>query len=165
MGRPFPGEDAGAQSLQVKALSRTRRWLTALLVLLCLMTGMVVWLVANARAMPVVRRLDVVLPFPADAPRRPITVALLTDSHLSGPDNSPARMARIVALVNGLKPDLIALGGDYIGDNKGGATYDPAHSIAPFAGLRAGQSRRPKTCADQPPAMGHSVRPDRHPSA
>ncbi|WP_049785943.1 metallophosphoesterase [Sphingobium chlorophenolicum] len=101
------------------------------------MSGGAIWLFANARAMPVVRRLDIALPFPADAPRRPVTVALLTDSHLSGPDNGPDRMARIVALVNGLRPDLIALGGDYIGDDKGGATYDPAQSIAPFAELRA----------------------------
>ncbi|WP_037478800.1 metallophosphoesterase, partial [Sphingobium sp. ba1] len=48
-----------------------------------------------------------------------------------------ARMARIVAQINALKPDLILLGGDYIGDAKGGATYDARASIAPFAGLRA----------------------------
>ncbi|KXU30746.1 phosphohydrolase [Sphingobium sp. 22B] len=118
-------------------LLRRRRWLAALLLILLAVPGGAVWLYANARAMPVVRRLDVALPFPADAPRRPVTVALLTDSHLSGPDNSPERMARIVALVNGLRPELIVLGGDYIGDDKGGATYDPAQSIAPFAALHA----------------------------
>ncbi|WP_081643266.1 metallophosphoesterase [Sphingobium bisphenolivorans] len=91
----------------------------------------------NARAMPVVRRMDIALPFPASAPPRPVTVALLTDSHLSGPDNSPDRMSRIVAQINGLRPDLILLGGDYIGDPKGGATYGPEPSIAPFAGLHA----------------------------
>ncbi|WP_313805425.1 metallophosphoesterase [Sphingobium sp.] len=111
--------------------------MTALLILLILSVATVLWLVANARAMPIVRRLDVTLPFPADASPRPVTVALMTDSHLSGPDNSPERMARIVAQVNGLKPDLIVLGGDYIGDAKGGATYDPVQSIAPFAALRA----------------------------
>src|SRR3546814_18049406 len=91
---------------QVTAFFRRRRWLTALLVLSLLMVGTAAWLFANARAMPVVRRLDVALPFPADAPRRPVTVALLTDSHLSGPDHRPERMARIVALVQGLRPDL-----------------------------------------------------------
>ncbi|MDI1296528.1 MAG: metallophosphoesterase, partial [bacterium] len=80
---------------------------------------------------------EIALPFPADAPRRPVTIALMTDTHLSGPDNSPARMARIVARINALKPDLILLGGDYVGDAKGGATYDAVASIAPFAGLRA----------------------------
>lgn len=116
---------------------RRRRWLTALLIILLALSGGIAWLVANARAMPVVRRWDVSLPFPADAPRRPVTIALMTDSHLSGPDNSPERMARIVAQVNGLQPDLIVLGGDYIGDDKGGATYGPVESIAPFAALRA----------------------------
>lgn len=95
------------------------------------------WLVMNASAMPLVRRADIRLPFPADAPQRPVTVALLTDTHLSGPDNSPDRMARIVAQINALHPDLILLGGDYIGDAKGGRIYDAHASIAPFAALRA----------------------------
>ena len=87
--------------------------------------------------MPIVRRMEIALPFPKDAPRKPVTIALLTDTHLSGPDNGPERMARIVRQVNGLKPDLVLLGGDYIGDHKGGAVYGPAASIAAFAGLRA----------------------------
>jgi predicted MPP superfamily phosphohydrolase len=111
------------------------RW--GLLALLLLVIAFIGWLILNASAMPVVRRAEVMLPFPADAPRRPVTVALLTDTHLSGPDNSPARLAWIVAQVNALHPDLVLLGGDYIGDDKGGATYDALASIAPFAGFRA----------------------------
>jgi len=114
-----------------------RKILWTLLALVLLAGGFALWLILNARAMPVVWQAEVVLPFPTDAPRAPVTVALLTDTHLSGPDNSPARMARIVAQINALKPDLILLGGDYIGDAKGGATYDARASIAPFAGLRA----------------------------
>lgn len=121
----------------MKGQCRTPRWLAALLVMLLLAIGTGLWLIDNARAMPVVRRLEIALPFPADAPSQPVSVALITDPHLSGPDNDPERMARIVAMVNGLRPDLILLGGDYIGDDKGGATYDAAESIAPFAGLRA----------------------------
>jgi predicted MPP superfamily phosphohydrolase len=109
----------------------------ALLLPCLLLTGFVLWLFDNARVMPVVRRMEIALPYPAGAMRQPVTVALLTDSHLSGPDNSPERMTRIVRQVNQLKPDLILLGGDYIGDPKGSATYDAAASIAPFAGLRA----------------------------
>ncbi|HKT75861.1 MAG TPA: metallophosphoesterase [Sphingobium sp.] len=116
---------------------RRGRWLLALALLLLLTVTGWLWLMHNARAMPVVRRLEIALPFPADAPREPVTIAFLSDTHLSGPDNSPERMARIVQLVNGLRPDLILLGGDYIGDDKGGATYGPADSIAPFADLRA----------------------------
>lgn len=114
-----------------------RKILWALLALVLLAGGFAFWLLHNASAMPIVRRTEVALPFPADAPRRPVTVALLTDTHLSGPDGSPDRLARIVAQINALKPDLILLGGDYIGDDKGGAIYDARESIAPFAGLRA----------------------------
>ncbi|WP_037489982.1 metallophosphoesterase [Sphingobium indicum] len=118
-------------------LVRRYPWRAGLIGALLVMLALAGWLIRNASAMPVVRRMEIALPFPADAPREPVTVALLTDTHLSGPDNSPARMARIVAQINALKPDLILLGGDYIGDAKGGATYDALASIAPFAGLRA----------------------------
>lgn len=114
-----------------------RRLGLAAAVLFLIGSAATVWMVLNARAMPVVRRTDIGLPFPADAPRKPVTVALLTDTHLSGPDNGPDRMDAIVEQVNALKPDLIVLGGDYIGDWKGGATYDSAASVAPFARLRA----------------------------
>ncbi|MBJ7444154.1 MAG: metallophosphoesterase [Sphingobium sp.] len=112
-------------------------WLAGLVGVMIVLLAFAGWLVMNASAMPVVRRAEIALPFPADAPRDPVTVALLTDTHLSGPDNSPARMARIVAQINALRPDLILLGGDYIGDAKGGATYDARASIAPFGKLRA----------------------------
>ena len=135
MGQTLPGQDAGAQSRQV--IGRTSPRLATLLVMLLLAIGMGLWLIDNARAMPVVRQLEIALPFPLDVPHKSVRVALITDTHLSGPDNSPARMARIVAMVNGLKPDLVLLGGDYIGDEKGGATYDAAESIAPLAALRA----------------------------
>jgi len=109
----------------------------ALALLLAFGVAFALWLFHNARVMPIVRPFEITLPFPLDAPREPVSVALLTDTHLSGPDNSPERMARIVQLVNDLGPDLVVLGGDYIGDNKGGATYGPAESIAPFAALHA----------------------------
>ncbi|MET0371455.1 MAG: metallophosphoesterase [Sphingobium sp.] len=114
-----------------------RRWLLPIVILLALAGAFAAWLVHNAGAAPVVRRFAIALPFPADARGVPVTVALITDTHLSGPDNSPERLARIVAQVNALKPDLILLGGDYVGDAKGGATYDARAAIAPFAGLRA----------------------------
>lgn len=121
----------------MKSRSRRRGCLRALLLFVLIASGACLWLFNNARAMPVVRRMEIALPFPKDAPRKPVTIALLTDTHLSGPDNGPERMARIVRQVNGLKPDLVLLGGDYIGDHKGGAVYGPAASIAAFAGLRA----------------------------
>lgn len=137
MGRAVPREDAGAQ----KRVSGLLRWLRRLVLAIALLAAICVailwWMFANAQALPIVRRTEVILPFPVDAPRRPVTVALLTDTHLSGPDNSQKRMGRIVAEVNALKPDLIVLGGDYIGDDKGGSTFSPGASIAAFAPLRA----------------------------
>ena len=112
------------------------RLMGALLLLFAMMGGVILRLVGNARAMPVVRHLEIALPFPKDAHRQPITLALMTDTHV-GPENSPERMARIVDQVNALKPDLVVLGGDYIADAKGGGAYGPAASIAPFARLRA----------------------------
>ncbi len=136
MGRAVPRQDAGTQSGAVIRPVFRRRWLLAPAALLVFGIACWLWLMHNARAMPVVRRLDIALPFPSDAPRRPVTLAFMSDTHLSGPDNSPTRMARIVRLVNELKPDLVLLGGDYIGDDKGGATYGPDDSIAPFADLK-----------------------------
>ena len=110
---------------------------TALVIVLLLLVAGILSLIANARAMPIVRYANIALPYPAGASRRPVRVALLTDTHLSGPDNSPRRMARIVAQIDGLRPDLILLGGDYMGDDKGGVTYNARQSIAVFAGLHA----------------------------
>lgn len=138
MGGHIPGADGREEGrCQGMSFVRRHRWLTVFLCLLLAVLCFAGWLLHNARAMPVVRRTVIMLPFPADTPRKAMTVALLTDTHLSGPDNSPERMAQIVAQINELKPDLILLGGDYIGDDKGGATYDAQASIASFAGLRA----------------------------
>lgn len=115
---------------------RRRPLLVSLILLAAIIVGFL-WLIHNASAMPIVRRTSIALPWADGAPRRPITVALMTDTHLSGPDNSPERMARIVAQINALRPDLILLGGDYMGDDKGGAVYDAQTSIAPFRDLRA----------------------------
>ena len=72
---------------------RRHPWATGLLCLILAVCAFFGWMFLNARAMPLVRRADVALPFPANAPRRPVTVALMTDTHMSGPDNSPERMA------------------------------------------------------------------------
>lgn len=119
------------------SVMRRHPLLTAIVMMILAAIGLAAWMLHNARAMPVVRRADIALPYPAGAARTPVTIALLTDTHLSGPDNSPDRMKRIVAQINALRPDLILLGGDYIGDNKWAATYDAHQSIAFFAGLRA----------------------------
>jgi predicted MPP superfamily phosphohydrolase len=92
---------------------------------------------AEARRIPVMRTAMVALPgYPADA--RPLRVALLTDTHMAGPDQSPERLRRIVAAIDAAHPDLILLGGDYMSERKFvGRDYSPEEAVAPFADLRA----------------------------
>lgn len=100
--------------------------------------ALVAWMFMQARAMPVIRTAEVTLPFPADAPRVPIRVAWVTDTHLSGPDNSPERLDRVVDLVNAQHPDLILLGGDYVGQEKlFEIEYPDAAAVKPFRRLHA----------------------------
>lgn len=89
---------------------------------------------------PVVVRHDVRLPGVAE--HRSLTIALLTDTHVSaeyaGSRIDPERLGRIVRQVNGLRPDLVVLGGDYITGRSG--TDDAVSfqdSVAPFRALRA----------------------------
>lgn len=72
------------------------------------------------------------------AARRPLRIVLLSDIHVAGPDMPVARLRRIVAQANALKPDLVALTGDYVSDKRlRTATVTSAAAVAPFAGLRA----------------------------
>jgi predicted MPP superfamily phosphohydrolase len=97
--------------------------------------ALLVFMFAEARRMPVMRTATVALP---GYKGRPLRVALLTDTHMAGPDQSPERLARIVAAIDAAKPDLILLGGDYLGEPKlFGRAYSPEQAVAPFAGLRA----------------------------
>lgn len=86
---------------------------------------------------PVVRRADVAL---ADWPKgeKPVTVLLVSDTHVAGPDMPPARLARIVDRLNALKPDLVLLAGDYI-SHKASATrtYTPTQAVAPLGRFKA----------------------------
>jgi predicted MPP superfamily phosphohydrolase len=91
----------------------------------------------QARRMPIVRRGAIAL---ADYPvgAKPLRIALLTDTHMAGPDQDPERLARIVAAVDAQHPDLVLLGGDYMGEPKlFGRSYDPQEAVAPLARLHA----------------------------
>lgn len=86
---------------------------------------------------PAVERL--VVESPALAPGAPpVTIALLADIHVAGPDMPPERLGRIVAEVNALRPDLVAVAGDFISE-KTFATriYTAEEAVAPLRGLAA----------------------------
>lgn len=73
---------------------------------------------------------------PAGAP--PITIALLADIHVAGPDMPPERLQRIVTQVNALKPDLVAIAGDLVSEKRTATQiYSAADVIAPLGRLSA----------------------------
>lgn len=88
----------------------------------------------NAVQQPVVAR--AALPMPGLA--RPITVALLSDTHRGWPDMPAARLVAVVRQVNALGADVIVLAGDY----SGGKPFEAERvvqedAIGPFRRLRA----------------------------
>ena len=127
-------EEGAASARRARRRRRRRRILRALLLAGLLLT---LWMYAEARRMPVLRETAIDLPgYPADAP--PLRAVLLTDTHMGGPDQSPARLDRIVDAVNALKPDLVLLGGDYKGEAKlPGFSYPREAGAAPLGRLRA----------------------------
>lgn len=113
---------------------RSRRFLLG-----ALTAALLLWhMVRLAGSMPVVRETTVTVRYPVGVVRQPLRVALISDTHMSGPDNPPERMRRIVAAVNAQHPDLVLLAGDYLGNDKVlGQRYSPAESTALFARFRA----------------------------
>ncbi|HZG45154.1 MAG TPA: metallophosphoesterase [Allosphingosinicella sp.] len=67
-----------------------------------------------------------------------LRILLLSDIHIQGPDMSPQRLLRIVAQANALRPDLVLIAGDFIGDKEMGTrAYSEAEMAAPLAQLQA----------------------------
>lgn len=115
-----------------------RRWRLILVVLFVAAVALFGWMYRLAVSMPVVRHETVAVDYPADVPREPVRIVLLGDSHVSGPDQAPERLERIVRSVNAQRPDLVLLAGDYLGNDKIlGRQYSVAEAVAPFAGLHA----------------------------
>src|SRR3569833_361320 len=107
----------------------------AVLALIALL--LLAYMFVEARRMPAMRTATLGLKgLPAG--QKPVRVALLSDTHLSGPDSSPERLDRIVDAINAEHPDLVLLAGDYIGDRKlFGPLRSREESLAPFVRLRA----------------------------
>lgn len=73
---------------------------------------------------------------PAGTP--PLTIALLSDIHVAGPDMPPSRLRRIVEQVNALEPDLIAITGDLVSKKRTATKiYTANEIIEPLGGLKA----------------------------
>lgn len=104
----------------------------ALLVLLPL--ALAAWMYRTATADPVVRWTSVAMP----GLDSPVRLLLISDIHVGGPDMPPSRLARIVARINALRPDLVLIAGDFVAGHdplKGRAYAD--RLAGPLAGLHA----------------------------
>jgi predicted MPP superfamily phosphohydrolase len=67
----------------------------------------------EARELPIVRHATIRLPgWPDRAP--PVTIALVSDIHMASAAMDEGRLRRIVAEVDSLHPDLVAIAGDFI---------------------------------------------------
>ena len=84
---------------------------------------------------PVVRHATILLPaYPPGA--RPLTIALISDIHVAGPDMPPARVERIVGQIDALHPDLVLIAGDFVSDKRIATRhYSTAAAVAPLARL------------------------------
>ena len=113
-----------------------KRLIRILLLLVALAALLVGWCYWTAVADPVVREARVGLAdWPAGAP--PVRAVLISDIHVAGPDMPPARLARIVAQINALEPDLVLIAGDFVSDKRSSTRhYAQAEAAAPLAGLR-----------------------------
>lgn len=105
----------------------------AILVLLGLALAAIGYAVAVST--PVVRRAELTLP---GLRGRPLKLLLISDIHVGGPDMPPERLAGIVDQINRIGPDLVLIGGDFVGDKGLGArTYTDDEIAAPLAALKA----------------------------
>lgn len=70
--------------------------------------------------------------------RAPLRIVQLSDSHASAVDMPAQRLARVVAQINALQPDMILLTGDYLsGDPAAWSRAETRAALAPFAALQA----------------------------
>ena len=117
--------------------SPMRRLLKVLLVLGAIFAVLWMWGFHNARADPIVRKTHIALP---DWPRgaTPVRVVLISDIHIGNMAMDGARLSRIVAQINALKPDIVLIAGDFVYGHDPVAARDYAQQlIAPLSGLRA----------------------------
>jgi len=82
----------------------------------------------------VITRAEIALPpWPADS--APLRVAVLADLQPAGPHVTAERVARIVAEVNALEPDLILLLGDYVSQMRLSTSHVPPKATAAVLGM------------------------------
>ena len=95
------------------------------------------WSYRTALLDPVVRHGEVAL-LPAGGVEKELSILLMSDIHVAGPDMPPRRLAGIVDGINALRPDVILIAGDLVSDKRVSThTYSLEQAIAPLAGLKS----------------------------
>jgi len=131
---------AGAWSLLLRAWATSkRRWTWAAgagLLTAFYLVNVDAWLIEPESL--VVHRIEIVS---ANWHGAPLTIAAIGDTHVGGPHMDAARVGRVVARINALRPDLVVLLGDYVYGAPSEAQRTPAEQreiiggIATFAAL------------------------------
>lgn len=99
--------------------------------------SLLAWAYWTAVSDPVVRHTDLTLP-PGDGDHEDLRLLLISDIHVAGPDMPPQRLARIVAQINQVRPDIVLIAGDLVSDKSVATrTYSLAEAVAPLGGLRS----------------------------
>lgn len=120
-------------------LSPSKRWIAFAAIALfetAYWLNIYAWLIEPN--MLVVRRVEIVS---EDWHGAPLTIAAIGDTHVGSPHVDAARMGRIVARVNELRPELVVLLGDYVGGHAPLSERSPAENqeilggVATFAAL------------------------------
>lgn len=109
-----------------------RRFRIGLLIVMALLAALFLYAFLEARGDPLVRTAHIAMPgWPVGVP--PVRVVLLSDIHGGGLATPPARLARVVAQINALQPDLVVIAGDFTPGHK---PIDAATVIAALAPLK-----------------------------
>lgn len=116
-----------------------RRWqlLAVVLAIFAALLATVAYGYTQALRDPVVRSIRLADPnLPSDA--APVRLVLMSDTHVQNPDMPPSRLARIVAQVNALEPDIVVLAGDYTASSYLPLpAYSLSEAVQPLAALKA----------------------------
>ena len=109
------------------------RWIIAGCLAVVAMVGAKAW--SDTLGDPVVKHTRVEIPSLAGtAP--PLRIVLVSDIHVAGPDMPPKRLRRIVAQINALEPDIVAIAGDLVSERRGAThVYEPDEIVAPLGDL------------------------------
>lgn len=118
-----------------KPRRRWGRWLLLALLAIAAFLGTGYY---NATRDPIVRTATIeVEGMPRDKP--PLSVLLLSDLHVAGPDMPPERLEHIVRQLNELRPDLVLIAGDLVSEKRTAThIYRPEEIVRPL-GLFATQ--------------------------